>query len=302
MASNRLSAAQAAAYEDDGFVIVPNWLDRGTVDLMLRVAKADQDFTDAGRDVTDQQGLTTRLAIRMWELPKDTYSAFCRHEKIVGPIEQLLGSPVFHYHHKMMLKEPRTGGAWEWHQDYGYWYSNFLQDRLASCMIAVDRATKENGCLQVLKGSHKAGRIQHMQVGTKSDQTGASPERVALLEKVLPIVHCEMEPGSALFFHSNLLHRSAANRSEHSRWSLICCYGATDNPPIYDLRLKSNEERDLDDIATEVAEERESRGLSESEKGLGRVEVWSQAQVAAAGQAHWARLQGQKRFRSASKL
>ena len=39
-------------------------------------------------------------------------------------------------------------------QDYGYWYTNFLTSDLASCMIALDRSTKANGCLQVLKGSH----------------------------------------------------------------------------------------------------------------------------------------------------
>eukprot|EP01047_Picozoa_sp_COSAG01_P073335 COSAG01_NODE_11928_length_1834_cov_1.332565_2_plen_298_part_00 len=296
-----LTAAQVAAYHRDGVVILRDWLEPSTVDLMLRTAKADTRFTDAGRDVTDQEGLSTRLAIRMWELPEDTYSAFCRHERVVRPIEQLLGSPVFHYHHKMMLKEPRVGGAWEWHQDYGYWYSNFLHDRLASCMIAVDRATRENGCLQVLQGSHRAGRIEHLQVGTKADQTGASLERVALLQQALPVVHCEMEPGSALFFHSNLLHRSAANTSEFSRWSLICCYGAVDNPPIGDMRLKSDAvDRGRSTGIRQVA--RESRGLSESEKALGRVETWSQAQVAAAGRAHWQWLQEQQLSTRGSKL
>ncbi len=56
----------------------------------------------------------------------------------------------------MMLKEPFVGGAWEWHQDYGYWYKNgCLLPHMASCLIAVDRATKANGCLQILKGSHE---------------------------------------------------------------------------------------------------------------------------------------------------
>jgi ectoine hydroxylase-related dioxygenase (phytanoyl-CoA dioxygenase family) len=94
-------------------------------------------------------------------------------------------------------------------------------------MIAADRASKENGCLQVLRGSHLMGRIEH---GTTGGQTGADMERVNFAMKHLELVYCEMEPGTALFFHSNLLHRSDQNRSEHPRWSLICCYTAEKNP------------------------------------------------------------------------
>jgi hypothetical protein len=86
-------------------------------------------------------------------------------------MESLLGDEVYHYHHKMILKEPRIGGAWTWHQDYGYWYNNgCLLPDMASCMFAVDRATKENGCLQVVRGSHHMGRIDHIKRG---DQTGS---------------------------------------------------------------------------------------------------------------------------------
>jgi ectoine hydroxylase len=149
-------------------------------------------------------------------------------------MERLLDGEVYHYHHKMILKEPLTGGAWEWHQDYGYWYSNAcLFPHLASCMIAVDRATKENGCLQVLKGSHQLGRIDHLKVG---DQTGADMERVNVALERLELVHCELEPGSAIFFHCNLLHCSAQNRSDHSRWALICCYNAARNDPYKESR------------------------------------------------------------------
>ena len=52
------------------------------------------------------------------------------------------------------------GGAWEWHQDYGYWYHNgCMLPAMASVMVVLDRATHENRCLQVLRGSHHAGRF-----------------------------------------------------------------------------------------------------------------------------------------------
>jgi ectoine hydroxylase len=152
----------------------------------------------------------------------------------VNRMEQILGGEVYHYHTKMMLKEPRVGGAWEWHQDYGYWYHNgCLFPYLASCLIAVDRATKENGCLQVLVGSHLMGRVEHSKTG---DQTGADMNVVNAAIERLPLVHVEAEPGDALFFHCNLLHRSDQNRSPNPRWSLICCYNAARNDPYKESR------------------------------------------------------------------
>jgi ectoine hydroxylase-related dioxygenase (phytanoyl-CoA dioxygenase family) len=127
------------------------------------------------------------------------------------------------------MKETYVGGAWEWHQDYGYWYNNgCLFPYMASCYVAVDPATRENGCMQVLRGSHQMGRINH---GVVADQTGADLERVEQAMKRLELVYCEMEAGTALIFHCNTLHRSDANRSPHPRWGLIACYNAARNDP-----------------------------------------------------------------------
>jgi ectoine hydroxylase-related dioxygenase (phytanoyl-CoA dioxygenase family) len=144
-------------------------------------------------------------------------------------MERLLGGEVYHYHHKMTMKEPYVGGAWEWHQDYGYWYNNgCLFPYMASAMIAVDRTTRENGCLQVIRGSHHMGRIEH---GVVATQTGADVERVEHALERLELVYCEMEPGDALFFHCNTLHRSDTNRSPGPRWTFLACYNAARNNP-----------------------------------------------------------------------
>jgi len=84
-------------------------------------------------------------------------------------------------------------------------------------------------CLQVLKGSHRLGRIEHGRFG---DQTGADPERVEAALQVLELVYGELNPGDALFFHSNTLHRSDQNKSPDPRWSLLCCYNTRHNNPF----------------------------------------------------------------------
>jgi hypothetical protein len=203
------------------------------IELLGRIARADRALEGQAASRRDGSGGTIRLSVRN-ELGDDIYSAFVRCRRLVDTAERLVGGEVYHYHHKMIFKEPRLGGAWEWHQDYGYWYqTGCLFPDLVSCMIAVDRAEPANGCLQILKGSHRMGRLDHGPVG---DQTGADPERVDAALERLERLWCELEPGDALFFHCNLLHRSDRNDSNHPRWALICCYNAASNDPYKESR------------------------------------------------------------------
>ena len=149
--------------------------------------------------------------------------------------ERLLGGEVYHYHSKLTLKAPETGGAWNWHQDYGYWYfnGNLFPDML-SVFIAIDPATEANGCLQVIRGSARMGRLDHELVG---GQLTAEPERVAHALERLEAVSCEMAAGDALFLHCNTLHGSSKNTSKQSRNVLLCCYNAARNDPYKDHHM-----------------------------------------------------------------
>jgi ectoine hydroxylase len=228
-----LSDAQCDCFHDDGFLIVEQLFDANEVQMLGRIARADHALATQSASRRDGEGGVVRLTVRN-SLGDDIYSAFVRSRRIVDSMEKLLGGEVYHYHHKMILKEPRVGGAWEWHQDYGYWYENgCLFPDLASCMVAVDPARRSNGCLQVLKGSHRLGRINH---GPLGDQTGADPERVQAALSRLEKVFCILEPGDAIFFHCNLLHRSDRNDSDSPRWALICCYNAARNDPYKESR------------------------------------------------------------------
>jgi ectoine hydroxylase len=82
--------------------------------------------------------------------------------------------------------------------------------------------------MQVIRGSHNLGRIDHVLTG---GQAGANMERVEEVLKVLPLDYVVMDPGDVLYFHANLLHRSDQNRSDNPRWSMICCYNAARNNP-----------------------------------------------------------------------
>lgn len=228
MAAGPLTDKQIQEYHRDGFVLARRMFDTEEIDLLRRAAKEDRELDQHSFGRGDGEGGTVRLSL--WNHPGDTiYGMFARCETIVNSAEKILEGEVYHYHSKMIMKDAKVGGAWTWHQDYGYWYQNgVLFPWLSSASIAVDPATRENGCLQVLKGSHHMGRVDHILTG---DQAGADMERVREAEKVLELVYVEMDQGDVLFFHSNLLHRSDQNRSDKPRWSMICCYNAARNNP-----------------------------------------------------------------------
>jgi hypothetical protein len=223
-----LGEAPVREYHDRGFVLAKRFFAPDEIDLLRRAAKEDRALDAHSLSRADGEGGQVRLSL--WNHPGDSiYGMFARCESVVSSAEKLLGGEVYHYHSKMVMKDAKVGGAWAWHQDYGYWYQNgVVFPLLASVFIAVDPATKENGCLQVVERSHELGRIEHVLTG---DQAGADAERVAEVLKRLPLIYVEMDPGDALFFHCNLLHRSDQNRSANPRWSMICCYNAARNDP-----------------------------------------------------------------------
>ena len=248
--SYQVSEPQVRDFQRDGYLLVPDLYNAQEMDQLLQVAKSDMEKTENVGGPVDADGRVSKLWLTSETDRDDIYNAVCHGRRLVDAMERLMEDEVYLYHYKMMVKEPRVGGAWEWHQDYGYWYNNgCLYPDMASCMIAVDRAYEGNGCLQVLRGSHKLGRIEHGKTGT---QTGADSERVELAQNHLEHVYCEMDPGSALFFHANLLHASAPNDSPDPRWALICCYNTRHNPcqdrpghPSYRPLEKWNDDRVL---------------------------------------------------------
>jgi len=229
MPFTQLSPTQIKQFEQDGYVVLPQFCSKEEVKKLYETALEDDAMRKNALDLNDQQGKKTKLSL--WFTPgNDVFGYLTRSRKMINAVAPLLKSdaPVCHFHSKLMQKEPKVGGAWEWHQDYGYWYKNqfLFPDQLISIMIALTPANKENGCLQVIKGSHKLGRVNH---GFAGEQVGADMVMVNNALKTMELVYCELQPGDALVFHSNILHRSEANTSDQPRWSLISCYCSQSN-------------------------------------------------------------------------
>jgi ectoine hydroxylase-related dioxygenase (phytanoyl-CoA dioxygenase family) len=160
----------------------------------------------------------------------DVFAKVTRRAAIFDRLEHFFRDRIYVYHNKITLKYPGVVG-FRYHQDYAYWYDmGCLYPDMATVLIAVDPASRKNGCLKMLTGSHKLGRINHVFDDGVSD-SGVNPERLALLEDRLEEEYVELASGDIVLFHANTLHGSDDNLSEDSRIALLGCYNTKHNNP-----------------------------------------------------------------------
>lgn len=231
-----LTHDQMNHYLTEGYVILKDFLSNEEISTFRDTARADlrRAMEDAGMmEKKDKSGNTTLL--KMWfEADDDIYGLLARDERLVSIARQIIGKDIYLYSHKMTMKEPHEGGAWEWHQDFGYWYQNkCLAAEMFSIWVSLDQSVKENGCLQVLPRSHKLGRLDHIRV---DGQTVVDEEYLNAAIERFDLLYVEMAPGDALVFDGNLLHRSDANTSDDPRWGYIASYNAVENAPFRNVR------------------------------------------------------------------
>ena len=263
MSKKILTLQEIDLYHQNGFLILKGFYNSEEAGKLYQVAIEDVTVSKNAINVNDSSGKRSKLSL--WYKPgNDIYGLLTRGKTLVGNVDKILDGkePVCHFHSKLMQKEPKVGGAWEWHQDYGYWYKNefLLPDQMMSVMVAITNANKENGCLQVIRGSHKMGRVEH---GFSGEQVGASQRYVNLALKTMELVYVELEAGDVLFFQSNLLHRSEANLSDKARWSMISCYNRASNIPYNDSAPESSSITPIETVPDEALLSWGAKGLSE---------------------------------------
>lgn len=230
-----LTEKMLEAFEQHGFILVKEMFSQEEMELMVECVDNEEFkkkvFTrsDGGKD-----GFQMAL---WWEPGDDTMGLVTRCRRVVDTMRLLLGGQeLYHLSSKLIMKEPRSGGAFAWHQDYGYFYENgILFPDCGSVSIPLDNTHRENGCLQILPGSHKMGRLDHQR---KGDLASVDEKRLEEVVKVLgkPVM-AETRLGDALFFHSNLLHTSGPNISPDKRWNLVLAFNQINNTPYHERFL-----------------------------------------------------------------
>ena len=213
----------------NGYVIVRKFITKNELIKLNEPLVKDKSIIDHQIDQKDSKGLSSNVTV--WSgNSNDLYSNYFKYDKLVQIIKNLLEDEVYLYHAKLTLKKPLIGGSWDWHQDFGYWFKNgCLFPDMASVYVALNDATVENGCIKILEGSHRLGRLDHEIV---NDQTSINSELLELLKKKFKIINCTLHEGDILIFHSNILHCSEQNKSNVSRNGLIGVYNSKHNNPI----------------------------------------------------------------------
>ena len=115
----RLSEQQAAAFDRDGYLVVPDLFDGEEVALMMAAAAEiyAQDRVEIQRE---KDGSTPRTAFAAHQY-NETFAKVAAHPRIIEPAMQLLGGEAYIHQFKVNAKAAFSGDVWQWHQDYGTW-------------------------------------------------------------------------------------------------------------------------------------------------------------------------------------
>jgi phytanoyl-CoA hydroxylase len=216
--SNDLSAAQLDEFAREGFLVTNDVISMAEVEA-LRAAcennEIDQKWKEVDRTVHSLT-LTERHPLFL-QLAKDP--------RIVSLVTQLIGPDVQLQHSKLAAKPlTKNAGPFGWHQDYAYFpHTNY---ELVAVMVMLDDATLDNGCMSMVRGSHKLGLLNH--INDKGYFTGSCLETDHWEKNPQNVIPVTPKAGGISVHHCLTLHGSGPNLLGIPRRGLVFQYRAAD--------------------------------------------------------------------------
>jgi ectoine hydroxylase-related dioxygenase (phytanoyl-CoA dioxygenase family) len=239
------TAEQRRVFQENGYTLVPEMFSLKEIEVVmsdLADLKTQHLVADAsgrnkgGMAVEDNE--TPRLQFDIHKTDS-RFALMCRHPRLAGVMQELMGLPLYIYHSKLAFKAPFVGSVQYWHQDFGYWNVSHRQPTMGSCLVMLDEHTEDNACMQVLAGSHRDGVVEHRyepRESTGDNQLAIPPGPM--------IDHCHRyrrvqfigQPGTIAAWHSNTMHASSHNISENPRRALIVAFNAVGNSDEHQVK------------------------------------------------------------------
>lgn len=245
-----LAPEERRAYREDGFFVrreVFGEADLETLrsaaervaELSSRTACASpehyfidgNEYVEAGGSTVQYEhgsGSRTLRVIEPFHRLDPSFEALVDDPRIVSPMRGLVGAArIALFTDKLNLKRPLEGSGFRWHQDSPYWLHHTTHvDRLPNVMVALDDAGEENGCLRVVRGSHRKGPLPGLQGQGTLGPLFTDPRYFDLSEQVPAL----MKAGSLLFFSPHTVHGSEPNLSALPRRALVFTYQPAGHP------------------------------------------------------------------------
>ena len=221
----QLTREQIERFDHDGYLVIPDLLTADDVaQLQQETARYHDTLTGplpAEVDVTwepDAKPPRVQQVLNA-ECLSDTLARVIRSPRLRGVVEPLLGPDVGLFHVKFIMKSPEVGGPVPWHQDYAYWTDQADAPLQLNCMVYLDDADDQNGCLQVLAGSQRSGLEEH--AGTTK---GSFVHELDVSAFASDVVSLAGRAGTGILFGALLKHASPPNRSAKPRRSFTAVY------------------------------------------------------------------------------
>jgi phytanoyl-CoA hydroxylase len=219
-----LDAAQLEHFHSRGWVVV-----RGLADAAA-VARLEQECDGLHERMAEPDAEQRHRVGVSWEEPNDsgrprrvrqlmnsqfvcpTIDALSRSEAMLAIMRQLIGPDVYLFHSKLMMKAAREGSFTPWHQDFQYWQFESQLPTQVNCMLYIDGADHENGCLRMVDGTNRTGLLPIHRIASTSFSIGLQGGLDAWANTAIPV-----QPGDAIIFGSYVIHGSGPNTSDRHR-------------------------------------------------------------------------------------
>ena len=225
-----LTARQVRQFHEQGYLFLPETF-RETEIAALRV-EAAQVFRQDRPEIWREKSGAPRTAFAA-HLFNEAFALLGRHPRMIRPVEQIFGEPLYMHQYKINAKASFTGDVWQWHQDYGTWARDdgMPEPRAMNIAVFLDEVMPINGPLMLVPRSHTCGVLQaeHDTTTTSYPLWTLDEATVTRLVHQGGIVAPTGRPGGLLMFHGNLVHGSAPNITPYPRTIVYLTLNAVSN-------------------------------------------------------------------------
>ena len=243
----KLSAAQLAQFQRDGFLLLPDLFSPEEVEI-LRSRLPKLFAQDVAANIREKESNEVRTAMGL-HLRDEIYARLVRHPRLLEPALQILGEPAYVQQVKVNVKAAFCGEPWQWHYDFATHHSeDGVPKPLAlNLHVFLDDVSEFNGPLYFIPGSHRAKTpAATLDIATTSYPLWVvNPDHVTTLAEAGGIVSATGKAGTGLIFGDVMLHASPSNISPFDRKIFSLIVNPVSNALTRHQRPDHNHHRDL---------------------------------------------------------